>query len=383
MAYFDLAEIRSLFEAVMRRGELEGFSAKARERAYDPEQEEGADVSLSGASIFPLEPEGGEAFVGVDGSSRILDSFIATIAVAAATAVDRHGNVYVDVPSIRGRIMESSVPFAALAFDVDPGDLEKRIPAWVTTKNPNGQAYHRDYYRIQMAHEIRTFLETEVLGRILRSAGPRILVDGPVYPLPGFLFGQRVRKEYREAFEELIDRRLRVLKGLESRVIGVVKRLDLAHWISSSDGAEVLVGVPCRGLNDLQVMQLVAERLRKKGMERPFKAHALGPVVVDPLDASFPRKYMYYLAVPSRPYEPATFSFLRLEALFDLGEDLVRILGDFSERLAPLPLSVVAADRRSRRIVRSVASRLYSMLRGAGVAFTYETNRMMEAMAWA
>jgi len=383
MANFELSEIRKVFRKVLERGELEGFSALARERVLDPEQEEGAEVNVSRLEVFSVEPEGGESFIGIDGSSRILDSFVATLAVAAATAVDRHGNVYLDLPLLRGRVLETHVPFVALAFDVDPGDALGSVPAWITTVSPSGTRYHRDYYRTQMAHEVRTALETEALRMVLEKRGERILLDGPVYPLPAFLFGSRVRGEYKEAYEVLIDRRLEVLRGRERRVIGVVKRLDLSHWISKSGGAGSLTGTQCSGLNDLQVMQLMLARLRREGIPKPYTPVVAGPLVLDPLDTSFPRKYMYYVVIPSRPYDPVSFTYLRLEALFDPGDDLGRILGDFSSRLAPLPLSVVAADKRSRRIVRCLASELYGLLRGEGVAFTYETDRMMEAVAWA
>lgn len=187
-------------------------------------------------------PEDSVVLVGIDSSSRGIDSTHGTIALAALSAVIGTVTPALDYPPVLGRSLVSlprGVPYIAVAPDNEEGICHQRLHPCIRCRSPAGHPYDRYYNRSQIMDELRTSLETfglsvapqlAAVAREVSGAEEAVcLVDGPIYHTPSLVREERDDVEkYVEAWASMIRSRLAVLRevgGLVA-VVGIVKRVE-------------------------------------------------------------------------------------------------------------------------------------------------------------
>ncbi len=331
-------------------------------------------------------------FAGVDSGSRGVETPLAGFAVAAVSASLSAPLELFDWPPLH----------PGLEPPVEGPPFLRVLPNWVgwdpplprgaTDRNPGGERYGPEYSMAQALDEARVCLENwalEVLAG-MASRPPRgarglvVLVDGPLYLVPGALASGGAPRVYREAWSRLLDARLRairLLEGLGVPVLGVVKRVSRSRILSRARGLEARVEA-CVGPGEHSDEMIVYRAYAACARRIPGRIYRTPIVRVDqPVPGAV--KLVEYLAVPpgrwqSGPegvrivrleYTPAT-----LEILRDWGLEPYQaysLAGIASGSLYPLP--ILASDRRARGIARAVARFLERELARRGVPLSYES----------
>lgn len=188
--------------------------------------------------------------IGVDSSSRLIDTPTASIIVASVSVSSSKIPGLGDWPPLFGReIPGIEEPFITILPTSD--DYEVDDYDYITTSNPAGIKYHRDYSVYQALDEARIRLENKSLEKIadiLEESKPNrdvlILIDGPLYLVTGAITRPGVPFEYKRAWEHLSTQRIRIVSRLEAsgaRVYGIVKRIERASLLQKDPNLDTRI----------------------------------------------------------------------------------------------------------------------------------------------
>lgn len=217
--------------------------------ARTPSEDMG-ETKVEAIELYPrilqsIKAPGGESLkdtviIGMDSSSRLIDTPTASIIVASVSISSNKKPGLGDWPPLYGNgIPGFDEPFISILPTSEDYYVEDH--EFVTTTNPAGIEYHGDYSVYQALDEARVRLENralEVIADILEDARPRsdvlILIDGPLYLVTGAITRPGVPYEYKKAWERLSMQRIKAVSRLESagaRVYGIVKRIERASLL--------------------------------------------------------------------------------------------------------------------------------------------------------
>ncbi len=369
-------------------------------------------------------PEFNKVIIGVDGSSRVIDTAYAFFAIATVTSYSRILGEILDHPPLPAYYILPPLnnPFIAISIDVKPG-IEFKGDKYVTTTSPAGVPYTPDYNKALILDEIRTSLEISMLKQIglhsdmIQKGGNEfiIFIDGPVYPVPN-LFRQHYNllvrgspsrgrlDDYVASWRELLRNRFQALQILEGRnipVVGIVKRLESSRLLLSSINyrnllSEIGISIGDLGNDQAFIDTIIRTLIKKKHILQPYYPIIIGPIKV-PAESTFldkylenvPSKYIYYIAIPVNRYGESRiiYTLYRVETtersfsiLENYGiEPTIPALADSIGSGTTIPLSILYADKRSKGISRSLANILARNLEAYGIPLTYDTIRTIEA----
>jgi len=220
-------------------------------------------------------------------------------------------------------------------------ELRRRVAGLAYVESPSGEPYDEGYKADNIHDELRLRLENAVLGSM---ASPRILIDGPIYPVQ-LAMARAFGEEYYRAFERLYRERLPHI----GRLIGVVKRLDQTYkLIRVGEVYEAYTRSGGKGVKapDPVVMSRIAGGRR---------IYILG--ILREEFAGLGQRYMVYTYVRT-PSGPRVF---RLEALEK--DIVIRAAGYCIKNLSisGLPIDIEVADRISKKLSASIYVALYTM----------------------
>ncbi len=348
--------------------------------------------------LMPIQPvrveqlarRGVEAVVGVDSSSRHLETPPADIVVGSVSAV-AWGGWGAEWPSVSGVDALPGVkpPFIYVLPNY-PG-VDVSVPG-ASTVNPAGRPFDEDYSVHQALDEMRVSLENWMLSALsqLLGRGSAVLLDGPVFLVAKAVLGS-VPSKYSESWRALLESRLGALSSLESRgvaVVGVVKRVERSRLMSQAAGLERLLaqcGVGGGSAGDRAIIDAALRRGCFKWrpgsvLRTPKLAVSLGEAGV---------KVVEYLVVPAGGYQlsTATARVYRLEYTEGTLEDLRSVglepahvfLADSVARGSLEPVTIAASDWRSSRVSRGLRRALAAALRSRGVSISYSSMVEVEA----
>jgi hypothetical protein len=347
---------------------------------------------------------------GVDSGGRAIETPLAGLAVAAVAATlsaplpgaGRESLAWPPIPP-PGR----GPPLAGPPFiRVLPNWLgwEPALPHFAVARNPAGERYGPDYSMAQALDEARVALENWALRALAnlaeagaaRPGGLAVLVDGPVYLVPGALASSGAPEVYRRAWESLLEERVEAVSRLERLgvpVVGVVKRVSRSRIMSRASGLERLVE-PCVGPGEYSDEMAVYRAYASCARRIPGRIYKTPTLRVDAGPAGY--KLVDYLAIPPGKWQtsPSGIRVVRLEyterslelARGALGAEPYHIYAYSSLLSGSLqPLVILASDRRARTTARAVARLLERELARAGVPPSYETaleERLERARGW-
>lgn len=369
-----------------------------------------------------LESKHTHTILGVDGSSRAIDTPYMFIGIATVSIYSRLLGEVLDHPPLPVKYLlpPLNTPFMALSPDFP---LDEKVQE-IFTESPAGVAYTRDYNKALILDEIRTTLENKALLHIaenytrINNISPGTLIvfiDGPVYPVPN-LFRQHyslVTKslpsrgrldDYVASWKELLKQRFEAINALERQgapIIGIVKRVESSRLLlSTKDYIELIkdsgLWVGDLGNDQAFIDSVIRMLLSKRILLQPYKPMYIGPIHV-PAEATYihhyidnvPKKTVYYMIVPLNKYgaEKMMYTLFRVEttehSLRILEENNIHILKPVLEDSVfagtTLPISILYADKRSKTLSRSLANIIARDLERRGVPLTYDTIRTIEA----
>ncbi len=371
--------------------------------------------------------------IGVDGSSRAIDTPYAFIGLATLSIYSNMFRELLDHPPlpIKYALPPLDTPFIALSPDLPEEFIENisfnmaRTP-YVTLHSPADTLYTRDYNKSVILNELRNNLENHGLEHLalqvdetcrVFGSKPVIFVDGPVYPVPN-IFKQHynllilkiVKKgridDYVASWKTLLEHRISSIYKLERQgvpVIGIVKRLESSRLMISSkdfmDKAREQYGIPIGDMgNDQALIDMLFRILVSKGfIHQPFKPMVIGPFKIPSsttyidkyVSISVPDKIAYYVIVPRTRFgSMLRYIVYRVESTLESIEilrDSYRVelydavLRDSIGSGTMLPLTILYADKRCKKLSRSIAKILAGDLEARGIPLTYDTIRVIEA----
>ncbi len=367
-------------------------------------------------------------FIGVDGSSRAVDTPYAFIGVASLSIYSNYYRELLDHPPlpISYPLKPVNAPFIALSPDI-PVDKEfiKRLmeTPYVTLYSPAGTLYSRDYNKSVILDELRNSLENKGLERISdsvdvldRMGKPIVIVDGPVYPVPNILKQHynllmlRVKRgrldDYVASWRIMLSERIEFIKSIERNgipVLGVVKRLESSRLIVSCKSfleavsSEYGVCIGDTGNDQAFIDTLLRILVSRRHLSQPYNPVVIGPFHVSAkatfvdkyVDTSVPDKTAYYVVVPKYRFGGfMRYIVYRVEAT-NYSSRLVReaygmevydaVLRDSIGSGTLLPLTILYADKRCKKLSRSLARVIAGDLESKGIPLTYDTIRIVEA----
>ena len=335
---------------------------------------------------------------GVDSGGRAIETPLAGLAVAAVAATlsapppglgaaAREAIAWPGVPQPGGMLV-AGPPFIRVLpnwVGWDPG-----LPPFATLLNPAGERYGPEYSMAQALDEARVALENwalEALAVLAESArlagGLVVLVDGPVYLVPGALAEPGAPEVYRRSWEALLRSRVEAVRRLERLdipVFGVVKRLSRSRILSRAQGLERLVEA-CVGPGEYSDEMIVYRAYASCARRIPGRIYRTPTVRVEAGPAGY--KLVEYLAVPPGRWQtsPASLRVVRLEYTRESLELVREVFGAEPYHVYSAasilsgglqPLVIAASDRRARTTARAIARLLERELSRSGVPLSYE-----------
>ncbi len=319
--------------------------------------------------------------VGVDSSSRHLEAPAADLVVATVYSAGWRG--IVDYWP-REPLEASGPPFILMLRNTPEASPPKGLP--VATRNPAGHEYGESYSIHQALDEARVQLENWMLERLAGTLreGSVVLVDGSIFNVTvGFLKGSGPAGA---AWRELVRRRVRMVKMLESRdiaVVGVVKRIERSRLLAASDRVRSLAsacGVALHGEAGDRVV--LNQAVTGCPTWRPGGILA-SPKLLVRHPPPGPERIVEYVVVPPGRYQrgPAGSRMYRLEYT-ERSLELLRSWGlepvdaaalDSVARGSLEPVSIAWCDRAARRASESLRRYLAHQLLGGGASLGYST----------
>jgi hypothetical protein len=317
--------------------------------------------------------------IGVDSSSRFVETPYFFLGIGAASAYDRILLESMDCPTISEwvRGISGSCKWLALAFNT--GDSSEKIPNYILTRSPGGEPYDYNYNRLLMLSELRLLLEETILKKLGEKIRGRIIIlDGPIYYVPKFIVRYEKNTGYYKSWLKITKSRIKVIDKLMNRgniIIGLVKRLEYARILSRIDP----YNLDGERLNDHAYLALLVSRIIRE--PKPF---ILGPVILESPEKTveLPRRYTYYVGIPRIRFilQPGNYVFFRFELLEDKEEYRRIILKDSIGSGSLLPLSNVIVDKRVKALTAFLRNYIVRLLEDAGVALTYDSMRSIEGL---
>ena len=382
--------------SILRLDDVMQVRAPAEEFGLaESEVYEGGRILSPRSPVPPRIRGDGLRFLGVDSSSREINAPPASVVVAAVSVSGGTVEIH-DWPPVYGGYpyRGSGPPFARILPNTDPPP-KLSLPEWFTSLNPAGAPYSRDYSLAQAMDEARVDLENwalvnpvyEVASYYLEQGyRPVVLVDGPIFLVPGVLAGGgEYREEYASAWRILLEARIRAIEYLESAgvpVLGVVKRLQKSRILARTPGVSDDIE-RCLGDSSYSDEHALHAIYRSGCIERrPGFIHKTPKIKLRIRGYVEAEKIAEYLLVPPGRYQdsPGLVRALRveytersLEIMKSWGLEpyqvysLASLAGD---SLLPVPLQ--ASDRRAKMITRALKETLARMLVARGMPLDYE-----------
>ncbi|MEM0000107.1 MAG: DNA double-strand break repair nuclease NurA [Desulfurococcaceae archaeon] len=313
----------------------------------------------------------------LDSGSRVIETPYVFIAVGAGSVFSRFSGRGIDVPhtaSILG-LEEPLCKHIVVVPEVELGEGDasalKSLPG-VLSSNPIGVPYTSEYNKHLILVELRLAVENCILSLFHESRhcepGTVVFVDGPlIYPLHvsgeiGVPGKDRARM-YLEGLRELNMLRVRTLTKLVEKgivVIGIVKRLLRSYYLSSLDPARLSLS---KVNDEVYVLTLLAGR--GYASDKPL---LIGPVKVKH-DVEKMNRIVWYVVMPRRLYPLASglgnHVVYRVEIpenkSYTSEEALNHVFYDSVYTGSLLPLSLLAVDRRVKKITSSIVTYLLYM----------------------
>ncbi len=373
--------------------------------------------------------------IGIDGSSRAIDTPYVFIGVSSLSIYLNIEGELLDHPPIYTRytLPRLTSPFIAVSLDIiNTATLEIlrkvfREKTIFTFQSPAGIIYTNDYNKPLILDELRSTVENEGLDRVIdylinninlkNSIGNHIVfVDGPLYPVPNIfklhykilhLTSRGKIDEYIASWRTILNHRIRVInRSIKENIVvyGIVKRLELSRLLLSTpvlDKIQDYLGIKIGDVgNDSVLLDLIVNELYRKGYYKaPYKPIVIGPILVPSsetyldkyIDEEVPDKIVYYVIVPLNVYGSfIKYSAFRVEVAYKIYNMLVEDLGiepyylplkDSFGAGVSIPLSLLYADKRCKRISKSISRLLAAYLESEGIPLTYDTLRLIEAIS--
>lgn len=312
--------------------------------------------------------------IGLDSSSRYINTPYFFIAVASASAINRFNSFIVDSPNIDYALKTGSPErylLIAPEFDGLEADLTAIEKLNVIVKNPAGAFYSPFYSRNVLLDELRLMHENIVLKKLLESdiRDSYLLIDGPVYYTPPVAYhyvdrrviGNELLRLYIESWSIIVSERVRILEKLikdkNIKPIGIVKRLNKSNMLCRIDPFNVSQS----WMNDYAYLSIVTNRFKPE----VGKVIYFGTIRYRPenLPIHLPDKYVAYIGVPKLSYNVRfiNYVFYRVESIYEL-DSIDPVLYDSVVSGSTLPISILVADNRVKKtsfmLIKYVASSL-------------------------
>jgi len=339
-------------------------------------------VITSEFNIIDIEEYGQNVFInniyGLDSSSRVIDTPYVFIAVGSATLINRFTGDCVDYPNITNVLTGGSGDYRYIVLIPEIEGFEDRLEAIerlnVITRNPAGYPYNHKYNKYVVLDELRLSLENNILKQIIyedKFKDIYLFIDGPVYYTPPLVYqlnemhGVRdeLIKQYVEAWRTLVSERVSILSKLMREknitVIGIVKRLNKSNVLSRMDP----LGISSKSMSDEAYLTVLSTIRYSDRKVSPFVA---GPLIYDPNLSSInlPRKTIYYIGVPRRFSIDSlykSFTFYRVEFIEGSNIDLYPVIYDSVYSGSTLPLTILIADNKSKKMTAAVTNYIIRM----------------------
>lgn len=323
------------------------------------------------------QPKGYLEIYAIDSSSRVIDTPYIFLAIGAATIINRIKGYILDYPNIYHVLnnYDLKYKYAVIIPEVSNYPLEildKLERKGVTNKNPIGIQYTPKYSKYVVLDELRLGLENTILEKTLQESSIRdsyIFIDGPIYYTPPLVYQLNefhgVKDEllnvYVESWKYLIEKRVNLIDKLYKErniiVLGVVKRLYRSNILSRIDPLRVSNG----NINDEAYLSIVSTIRYQELTPKPFY---IGPIIYDPgrITIKLPSKKLYYIGLPRRQVAGRTdyrnYMFYRVETIHGDDESLNPIIYDSIYSGSILPLSILLADNRAKKITNGMLNYL-------------------------
>lgn len=305
----------------------------------------------------------------IDSSSRTIDTPYLFIAIGSTTCINRFRNIFIDYPDIAGIFSSKSfnykyivlIPEVAGFSEIQYSELRN---LGVIIDNPNGTTYDSKYSKYVVLDELRLRLENNILEILLSSdktVDSIVFIDGAIYYTPPVIYNynelhstrDKYVREYIESWKTLITKRISLIDMLyrerNTTVIGIVKRLQRSNLLSKIDPLNISAG----SINDETYLSIYVNKLSR---EHGVKPYYIGPIVYNPSSSiiKLPVKKIYYFTIPRRiSYLENIFKthvFFRAEAIHGDNEFIKPIIHDTLYSGSLIPLSILIADSRAKRI---------------------------------
>ena len=323
----------------------------------------------------------------VDSSSRSVESPPFDLVVAAVVSSSRKRPVIGEWPRSSG-LAGGGPPFIYVLNNIEPINGVLGLVdggGALTSLNPAGEPYDRDYSLAQAMDEARTSLETWMAESLVDSGVDIVILDGSLYHVPRGLLSQGTGQRVVRAWRALIESRIRAIRRLEAAgipVVGLVKRVERSSLLSRArglEGALASCGASVEGpASDRAIIDLAL---------RSCRAGAPGRIVVTPkvrVETGFgAEKIAEYVVIPSSPFDsrPLSYKVYRLEytekslgLLEGMGLEPSGVIALETVLTGSLaPRSVVLADSRARSLASALQYLIASALVSKGLPIGYST----------
>ncbi len=355
--------VASILSALYEISRSSGRVVRVEESRQYTVSVESGDVEGSEVGVYELGREYctqtvPKGIVGVDSSSRVVDTPYMFIAVGSATGISRLGLKAFDIPSPSSILTQGDHKYILVIPEVQPFNYNVLEELGVEYKDPSSRPYPPEYNKALALEEHRVELENLVLENVL-SWGELVFLDGPLFlpthPVTEARGRSRLIDVYKENWSLLMRRRLGIIEKIDSstRVFGIVKRLQYTHILSRNDPFKLGV----EKVSDHAYLSILSERMFVGKKASPF---ALGPIRVrSEIDGRKVDRSMWYICVPRRFVggETGSYVFFRVETLGNTSSlgDIQPVLFDSVCAGAGIPLSIVIADQRVKRLSEAIA----------------------------
>lgn len=354
------------------------------------------------ASSRPLIPRrvrevAGALALGVDSATRTLETPAADVVIGSVSLASYRLSYTLDYPGLESG-WEPGPPIIFLLSNYDEPVYSGWSPL-VSSSNPAGRTYNRDYSVPQAEDEMRVSLENWALrasvGLLeeLGGAEPYVLVDGPIYPAPRGLIDPSSPRWAREAWSVLISERVEAVELLESRgvpVIGVVKRVEKSSILSRTRGFPEAASSCIDSVAGSPDAAIISAIMSSCYEAYPGRVASTPLIRVEPLSGDMPGKLVQYVVIPHGVYQvsPALARIYRLELsersleiIQSMGLDPPTLLVQDTVVAGSLdPVSISLSDARAGSLASALHSALASAVLGSGYPVSYSTRRELEWM---
>ena len=332
--------------------------------------------------------------VGVDSSSRHVETPVADVVVGAVVAISSLGSTAFEWPSL-GPLRYTGRLHPVFYILSNAGVQFSFEDPLVSTVNPSGRPFDISYSVGEACDEMRVSLENwvlEVLGGLLEAqVNPVVMVDGPLYVVAKALT-RDVQPWIRDVWVKLLEGRVKAIRGLESRgvpVIGVVKRVEKSTILSRTRGLEGIRGDIVEGDKSviLRAMTMLGDRV-------PGRIYVTPRIIVRTPqlpEVGVLEKVVQYIVIPPGKFQlsPPLVRVYRLEytlktlgILQDTGLEPDAVIGgDSVGRGALEPLSIRLSDLRSSFLSHALKKALLMNIISVGAPLSYWSLREAE-ISW-